>query len=409
MSLDTGYLEQMTDIRAAAAAGAAAPAAAGGRRRWWQRWRRGGQGGGGGGQAAAGRRRARPRQISHRQRQPGVSQEGAEGTSGNRSRARGVARGGSGQAQERTAGTQAVQPAGHADRQRPAAFARAKWVIASVVEAGKAPRATSCRTGSPIPDTWKISPAAPTWATASRAPASRSSTWKPAKSNGWITARRRAPRSATCSLSQPVWTEEGTQAVMTGRSADFKDRWIFALDPATGQDARAGARSRRRLGRRSGRQHHRLDEERPRSLFPVGAKTGYSHLYAVGFDGGEPRALTSGNWEVLNVRQSRDGRSFILTASKDGPYENHLYVDGWRRRPAHAADAAAGKHTTTISPDEQWFADIYSYTNKPPDLFVQADQAAGRVQAAYHVAHARIQPISVAGRAHRASSPRATA
>ena len=36
-------------------------------------------------------------------------------------------------------------------------------------------------------------------------------------------------------LSQPVFSEDGTKAVMTGRAADHKDAWIFALDPATGQ------------------------------------------------------------------------------------------------------------------------------------------------------------------------------
>ena len=43
---------------------------------------------------------------------------------------------------------------------------------------------------------------------------------------------------------------------------------------------------------------------------------------------------------------------------------------------------APGKHTTAFSPDEHWIADVYSYTNKPPDLFVQENHAEGRCQAA---------------------------
>ncbi len=35
---------------------------------------------------------------------------------------------------------------------------------------------------------------------------------------------------------------------------------------------------------------------------------------------------------------------------------------------------APGKHTTTFRPMSSWIADIYSYTNKPPDLFVQENQ-----------------------------------
>src|SRR5579871_5856545 len=36
-------------------------------------------------------------------------------------------------------------------------------------------------------------------------------------------------------LSTPEWSEDGTQAVMLGRAADNKDRWILALDEATGK------------------------------------------------------------------------------------------------------------------------------------------------------------------------------
>ena len=36
-----------------------------------------------------------------------------------------------------------------------------------------------------------------------------------------------------------------------------------------------------------------------REVYFQSERTGYSHLYAVAWDGGEPRALTSGNWEVL--------------------------------------------------------------------------------------------------------------
>src|SRR5205085_9032186 len=36
-------------------------------------------------------------------------------------------------------------------------------------------------------------------------------------------------------LSQPVWSDDGTKAVLQARSADNKDRWIMALDTATGK------------------------------------------------------------------------------------------------------------------------------------------------------------------------------
>ena len=36
-------------------------------------------------------------------------------------------------------------------------------------------------------------------------------------------------------FSQPVWSEDGTKAVLLARAADNKDRWILALDETTGK------------------------------------------------------------------------------------------------------------------------------------------------------------------------------
>jgi len=48
-----------------------------------------------------------------------------------------------------------------------------------------------------------------------------------------------------------------------------------------------------------------------REVYFQSERTGYSHLYAAAWEGGEPRALTSGNWEVLAVRQSPTNRISI--------------------------------------------------------------------------------------------------
>ena len=84
-----------------------------------------------------------------------------------------------------------------------------------------------------------------------------------------------------------------------------------------------------------------------REVYFQSERSGYAQLYAVGFDGGEPRALTSGKWEVLNVRQSEDKSKFYLTASKDSPYENHLYVMDGNGGDLKRITKAVGKHTTT--------------------------------------------------------------
>ncbi len=174
-------------------------------------------------------------------------------------------------------------------------------------------------------------------------------------------------------LSTPVWSEDGTKAALLGRSADNKDRWVFALDPDTGKtrvlahdhdDAWIGGPGAFSLGwMKNGREVYFQSE-----------RTGYSHLYAMAWDGGDPRALTSGSWEVLALRQSRDKSHFYITASKDSPYENHLYEMSGDGGALTRVTGRPGKHTTTISPDEHWIADVYSYTNQPPDLYVQENR-----------------------------------
>jgi dipeptidyl aminopeptidase/acylaminoacyl peptidase len=174
-------------------------------------------------------------------------------------------------------------------------------------------------------------------------------------------------------LLQPVWSEDGKKAVLLARAADNKDRWLLALDAATGKTrVLAHQRDDAWVGGPGGSVLGWLKNDR--EVYFISEKTGYSHLYAVPFDGGEPRALTSGNWEVLDVRQSSDKSHFFLTASKESPYDQHLYEMPGDGGALTRITAAPGKHAAVVSPDDRWIADLYSYTNKPPEVYVQENR-----------------------------------
>jgi len=179
-------------------------------------------------------------------------------------------------------------------------------------------------------------------------------------------------------VQEPLWNEEGTKAVFVARATDNKDRWILALDPATGKtrtlftehdDAWLDGPGAQTLGwLKNGNQIYFQSE-----------RDGYSHLYKVGFDGGEPKQLTSGKFEVTSVEVSNDESKFYLTTSEVGPGERHFYsmsVDGGTRT---RITKEAGNHHVVLSPDEKYTADVYSYTNKPPELFV-ANNAPGAAE-----------------------------
>ena len=112
-----------------------------------------------------------------------------------------------------------------------------------------------------------------------------------------------------------------------------------------------------------------------RDVFITSEKSGYAQLYAVSSNGGDVRALTSGEWEVEEVVPSEDKSAFFLTTSEGSPFERHLYHVAAEGGPRKRITSVAGSHRINLSPDEKWIADIYSYTNKPPELYVQENRS----------------------------------
>jgi dipeptidyl aminopeptidase/acylaminoacyl peptidase len=172
-------------------------------------------------------------------------------------------------------------------------------------------------------------------------------------------------------LQSPVWNEQGTHAVMVARSTDNKDRWILDLNVATGKtrtlftdhdDAWLGGPGGQTLGwLKNGNE-----------IYFVSEKDGYAHLYTISVegDGVKFQQLTSGKFEVTSVELSNDGRQFFLTTSEVDPGERQFYsmsIDGGLRT---RITSETGWHRVALSPDEKQIADVYSYTNKPPELFV---------------------------------------
>ena len=175
-------------------------------------------------------------------------------------------------------------------------------------------------------------------------------------------------------LGQPIWSEDGGKAIVTAVAADNKDRWILALDPAEAK-ARVLANDHDRAWVGGPGANTIGWMKNDREVFFQSERTGFSHLYAVSFHGGDPRALTSGKYEVFTVRQSQDKSRFYLTASKENPYEQHFYEMPAEGGAMTRLTSASGKHATTVSPDGGAIADIYSYINQPPELYVQENRA----------------------------------
>jgi len=189
-----------------------------------------------------------------------------------------------------------------------------------------------------------------------------------------------APRRVT--MSMPVFSENG-EAVLVVRSQDNKDRWIAHLAPETG-----------RL-KTLDRQHDDAWIAGPgigwsfasgtlgwmpdnRHIYVQSEETGYSHLYLIDTQTGEKEALTSGRFEVQDVDLSLDGKTFFITASAEGPHEHHFYHLPAMGGELQRITQRPGKHDVTVSPDEEWLAIRYSYSNQPWELYVMKNEAGAR-------------------------------
>ena len=152
-------------------------------------------------------------------------------------------------------------------------------------------------------------------------------------------------------LLQPVWSEDGTKAALLARAADNKDRWILALDETTGKtrviehdhdDAWVDGPGSFTLGWMKS----------DRDIYFQSERTGYSHLYTVSFEGGEPQALTSGNWEVDAAVLSKDKSRFFLITNEGDAGQHQIYemsAEGGTRTKLTASPAATPAfHPRTI-------------------------------------------------------------
>jgi Tol biopolymer transport system component len=194
-----------------------------------------------------------------------------------------------------------------------------------------------------------------------------------------------APKDRDVQLSQLQWSEDGQNAVLMARSVDNKDRWVMLLDPATGKtkvlatvhdDAWIDGPGAGTLGWLPDNEHVYFESERD----------GWAHLYTAsikdGYDPPQQHAdvlvetqLTSGQFEVSNVRLSRDKTKFYFTSSEGSFFERHLYSMAISGGARTRLNSLTGENNVDVSPDETMLADVRSYSNSPPELYLLPNQA----------------------------------
>jgi dipeptidyl aminopeptidase/acylaminoacyl peptidase len=170
------------------------------------------------------------------------------------------------------------------------------------------------------------------------------------------------------------WSEDGKHGAFFGYTSDNKVRVLQTVDAAgkltTLETARDSAWNGGPCAFGCAGWY-----DNGRRFFYVSEVTGYAHLYTVAADGSDRRQLTSGKWEVLDVDLSPDEKTFYLRTNEPSPFEEQFYrmsVNGGAREKI---TTKSGRHVVTVSPDGSMLADVYSYVNRPPDLFLMQNKA----------------------------------
>jgi dipeptidyl aminopeptidase/acylaminoacyl peptidase len=189
------------------------------------------------------------------------------------------------------------------------------------------------------------------------------------------------PASREVVFFGPYWSEHGTGAIMDIRSRDNKDRWLMSLDAATGK-------------------LHLLDKQRDEAwiagpgighgpnlegnagwiddntFWYQSEATGYSHLYKINTKTGQKTQLTNGAYEVQTASLSKDKKYFYVTTNEVNPGEQQFYRLSVTGGKAERITTVAGANQVTISPDEKQLATLYSYSNRPWELYLQENKPA---------------------------------
>ncbi len=185
-----------------------------------------------------------------------------------------------------------------------------------------------------------------------------------------------AARAASAQVVE--WRADGSMALLFATTSDFKSRYVLSVPAESGASQVTDAlRDSAWVNGPCFSCAGWLPDGR---AWFVSEASGYAQLYAAQPDGSARAALTSGSWEVLQAELSPDRAWFWMHTSETSPFVREFWrmpVTGGAREKL---TRDAGGHTVVVSPDGRRAANVYSFSNTPPELYVQAFNGAGRTQ-----------------------------
>ncbi len=177
-------------------------------------------------------------------------------------------------------------------------------------------------------------------------------------------------------MISPIYNKNGTKSVFELRSHDNKDRWIVQLDLNSGEitelnhqhdEAWIGGPGIPNYNYGGGTLGFLKDNE---TIYFQSEASGFSHLYTLNLNSKKKVQLTSGNWEVRDVKLSQDLKTFYITTNTNHPGNREFYKLDSETKKITPILTNDGAYEIELSPNEKQLLVRYSYKNKPWELYV---------------------------------------
>lgn len=182
-------------------------------------------------------------------------------------------------------------------------------------------------------------------------------------------------------MVSPIYNKTGSKSVFELRSQDNKDRWIVQLDLDSGKiteldhqhdEAWIGGPGIPNYNYGGGTLGFLKDNE---TIYFQSEVTGFSHLYTLNLTSKKKTQLTSGNWEVRDVKLSQDLKTFYITTNTNHPGNREFYKLDSETKKMTPILTYDGAYEVELSPNEKHLLVRYSYKNKPWELYVAENKS----------------------------------